>query len=71
MAQRSFRLHVIEALSLAYPFEPLLWVPCYRPTGDAYYEQIENWAVKTLGVTFTRPRPPFLYQEDAPMRRPG
>lgn len=70
MAQRSFRLHVIEALSLAYPFEPLLWRPRYRPTGDAYYEQIENWAVKTLGVTFTRPRPPFLYQEDAPMRRP-
>jgi hypothetical protein len=70
MAQRSFRLHVIEALSHAYPFEPLLWVPFYRPTGDAYYEEIENWAVKSLGVTFTRPRPPFLYQEDAPMMRP-
>jgi hypothetical protein len=42
MAQRSFRLHVIEALSLAYPFEPLLWRPRYRPTGDAYYEQIEE-----------------------------
>jgi len=70
MAQRSFRLDVIEALSIAYPFEPLLWVPFYRPTGDAYYEQIEDWAVKTLGVAFTRPRPPFLYQEDAPMRAP-
>jgi hypothetical protein len=70
MAQRSFRIHVIEALSIAYPFEPLLWVPFYRPTGDAYYEQIEDWAVKTLGVVFTRPRPPFLYQEDAPMMRP-
>lgn len=69
-AKRSFRLHVIEALSLAYPFEPLLWRPRYRPTGDAYYEQIENWAVKTLGVAFTRPRPTFLYQEDAPMMRP-
>lgn len=69
-AQRSFRLHVIEALSLAYPFEPLLWRPRYRPTGNVYYEQIEDWAVKTLGVSFTRPRPPFLYQEDAPMMRP-
>ena len=70
MAQRSFRIHVIQALSLAFPFEPLLWVPFYRPTGDAYYEQIENWAVNTLGVAFTRPRPPFLYQEEAPMMRP-
>lgn len=69
-AQRSFRLHVIEALSLAYPFEPLLWRPRFRPTGDAYYEEIEQWAEKTIGVKFTRPRPPFLYQEDAPMRRP-
>lgn len=69
-AQRSFRLHVIDALSRAYPFEPLLWRTIYRPTGDAYYEEIEQWAEKTIGVKFTRPRPPFLYQEDAPMMRP-
>jgi hypothetical protein len=69
-AQRSFRLHVIEALSLAYPFEPLLWRPKYRPTGDSYYEEIENWAIQAIGVSFSRPRPPFLYQEDAPMMRP-
>lgn len=69
-AQRSFRIHVIEALSLAYPYEPLLWRPRYRPTSDAYYEQIEQWAEKTIGVKFTSPRPPFLYQEDAPMVRP-
>lgn len=59
MAQRSFRLHVIEALRQAYPFEPLLW-PSYRQTSDAYYEEIENWAIKTLGINFSRPRPPFL-----------
>lgn len=26
--KRSFRMHIIEALSLAYPEEPLLWKPC-------------------------------------------
>lgn len=37
MARRSFRLHVIEALSLACPFEPLLWRPESAPIPGRYF----------------------------------
>ena len=70
-AKRSFRIHVIAALSLAYPREPVLWPPVFRPEGDEYYARIEAWAEKVLGVEWTRPRPPFLYEQEVPMPMPG
>jgi hypothetical protein len=70
-AKRSFRIHVIAALRMAYPSVPLLWKPFFRPTGDEYYARIEAWAQSALGVDWPHPRPPFLYEEEVPMRRPG
>lgn len=68
--RRSFRLHVISALSIAYPFEPVLWKPRSYPSGDGYYEAIEAWGNKVLGVEWKQPRPPFLYEEQVPMAKP-
>lgn len=70
-AKRTFRIHVISALSRAYPREPLLWKPFFRPTGDEYYASIETWAEQTLGIEWNQPRPPFLYEQDVPMRKPA
>jgi hypothetical protein len=70
-AKRSFRIHVISALSLSYPEEPLLWKPFYGASGDEYYSAIEQWAVNVLGTEWTKPRPPFLYEEEVPMRKPA
>lgn len=68
--RRSFRLHVIEALSLAYPMEPLLWKPGSYPRNDEYYVEIEAWAQRVLGVEWSAPRPPFLYEEQVPLAKP-
>ncbi len=65
--KQSFRLVVIASLSWAYHDEQLLWEPRTPPTSDRYYEAIENWAVKQFGIRWDMPRPPFLYQEYAPM----
>lgn len=70
-AKRSFRIHVISALSMAYPREPLLWQPFYRPDGEEYYARIEAWAEQVIGVEWTHSRPPFLYEEEVPMGRPA
>jgi hypothetical protein len=69
--KRSFRMHIIEALSLAYPEEPLLWKPYSYPSGDEYYARIEGWAMKELGAKWDRPRPPFLWEEQVPIPKPG
>lgn len=69
-AHRSFRVHVIEGLGKAYPMEPLFWRPRMTPTKDAYYQAIEEWATKNLGVTWNSPRPQFLYQIEVPMAAP-
>jgi hypothetical protein len=69
-APRSFRVHVIEGLGKAYPMEPLFWRPQITPTKDTYYQAIEEWATKNLGVTWSTPRPPFLYQIEVPMAAP-
>jgi hypothetical protein len=65
-ALRSFRVHVIQGLSRAYPMEPLLWKPNGTPRDDRYYDSIEEWAETKLGVKWDAPRPPFLYEMDVP-----
>lgn len=65
-SKRSFRVHVIQGLGRAYPMEPLLWKPDGTPRDDRYYQDIEDWAESKLGVTWDSPRPPFLYEMEAP-----
>lgn len=65
-SERSFRLHVIEGLHLAFMHEPIFWRPYFKPSDDSYYEKIEKWLTDHLGVTWDHPRPPFLYEEDSP-----
>ncbi|MDB5047248.1 MAG: hypothetical protein JWO30_319 [Fibrobacteres bacterium] len=69
-APRSFRVHVIEGLHIAYPMEKLFWRPMFSPTEDTYYEAIEKWATEHLGVTWKEPRPPFLYEISVPTAAP-
>jgi hypothetical protein len=69
-ARRSMRIHVIEALHRAFPAERTFWPPPFKPDGDAYYGAVEAWITKNLGVTWPQPRPPFLYEEDAPAAPP-
>jgi hypothetical protein len=69
-ALRSMRLHVIEGLHLAYAREPVFWPPYISPGDDSYYERVEAWLTQHLGVRWDQPRPPFLYQQDAPMAVP-
>jgi len=69
-ALRSMRVHVIEGLHLAYMREPVFWMPFMPPGDDSYYERVEGWLAKQLGVQWDQPRPPFLYQQDAPMAVP-
>jgi hypothetical protein len=66
-ARRSVRVHVIEGLHLIFPTEPILFKPVFKPENDGYYEAIENWITQNLGITWNQPRPPFLYEEDAPI----
>jgi HEAT repeat protein len=65
-ARCSMRVHVIEGLHRAFPSERIFWPPALGPSGDAYYEAVETWVTKYLGVTWSTPRPPYLYMEDAP-----
>lgn len=65
-SERSFRLHIIEGLHLAFMHEPIFWRPYFKPSDDYYYEKIEKWLTDHLGVTWDHPRPPFLYEEDSP-----
>lgn len=64
---RSLRVHLIEGLHRAFPAEPVFWKPPYKPDDDTYYAAIENWLTWHTGVTWNQPRPPFLYEEDAPL----
>jgi len=66
-SRRSMRLHVIEGLHQAFLNEPVFWRPFFKPENDLYYETIERWLTRNLGVTSDRPRPEFLYEEDAPI----
>lgn len=68
---RSFRIHVIQGLSRAYPMEPLLWKPNGAPRDDGYYDAIEDWAETKLGVQWDAPRPPFLYEMEVPTPASG
>lgn len=70
-SRRSMRVHVIEGLHLNFPTEAVFWKPFFKPQSDAFYEAIETWLTENLGVTWDRPRPQFLYQEDAPVPPPG
>ena len=67
LSRRSMRVHVIEGLHRAFPIEPLFWPPFFKPQDDSYYEAIEAWLTRNLAVTWDRPRPEFLYEEDAPL----
>jgi hypothetical protein len=69
-SRRSMRVHVIEGLHLAFLTEPLFWAPWTKPSNDEYYQEIETWLVRHLGVDWKEPRPPFLYEEDAPTPAP-
>jgi hypothetical protein len=66
VARRSLRVHIIEGLHLAFLTEPIFWPPFFHPSDDSYYEKIEQWLAKRLGITWQAPRPPFLYQEQSP-----
>jgi hypothetical protein len=63
---RSFRVHVIEGLGMAYPMEAIFWRPSSTPRADAYYDGVEAWVTAHLRVTWKTPRPPFLYEMEAP-----
>ena len=69
-AKRSMRVHVIEGLHLAYLREPVFWKPFLPPQDDSYYQEIEDWLTAKLDVRWDNPRPPFLYQQSAPMAMP-
>lgn len=69
-AQRSLRVHIIEGLHLAYMRESVFWPPMVQPNDDSYYQQIEEWLTARLGTRWDNPRPPFLYQQSAPMTPP-
>jgi hypothetical protein len=66
-SRRSLRIHIIEGLNRAFLSEPVFWKPFYKPESDAYYERIEAWLVARTGIRWPHPRPPFLYEEDAPL----
>ena len=66
-SRRSMRVHLIEALHVAFLTEPAFWRPFYKPEDDSYYDGVERWLTANLGVTWSRPRPEFLYEEDAPI----
>ncbi len=66
-ARRSLRIHIIEALFLAFPEEAIFWPPVIKPSDDSYYEEIEKWLQQRLGVKWNQPRPEFLYEEDSPI----
>lgn len=66
-SRRSLRVHIIEGLHIAFPTEQIFWEPFHRPVDDSYYEGIEQWLTKKPGVSWSKERPPFLYQEDAPI----
>jgi hypothetical protein len=66
-SRRSLRVHIIEGLHIAFPTEQIFWEPFHKPVDDSYYVGIEQWLAKKLGVTWSKDRPPFLYQEDAPI----
>ncbi len=62
----SIRVEIIKALSCIYPDEPVFWEkPDWKlPHKDSYYEQIEDWLTRKLGLSWDHPRPPFLYIEE-------
>jgi hypothetical protein len=66
-SRRSLRVDIIEGLHVAFPTEQIFWEPFNRPVNDSYYEAIEQWLTKKLGASWSDDRPPFLYQEDAPI----
>lgn len=69
---RSFRVHIIQALSMAFPREPLLWSSFYdKPSDDRFYEGVENWAIRELGAKWDHPRPPFLWEAVGPYPLPA
>ena len=57
----SLRVTIIDALSLALPWEETLWKPTTAPTDDSYYSRIEHWATLVLDTTWEEERPPFFY----------
>jgi len=66
----SLRVFIISALSRACPKEEVLWKPQEQeqPKDDAYYEQVENWAVRKCGTVWKHPRPRFFYTMAMPGR---
>jgi len=69
-SRHSLRIEIIEGLHMAFPTEPLFWKPFYIPSDDSYYDSIEKWLVANRGISWNRPRPPFLYEEEAPSAPP-
>ena len=69
-SRRSLRIHIIEALHLSFPQEPLFWKPFFNPSKDSYYENIEKVLEDKLNIKWKEPRPSFLYEEAAPSAPP-
>ncbi len=70
-ARKSVRVDIIEGLQRAFPTEPVFFFPHFPVYTDTYYDGIEAWLTKHLGVTWTVKRPPFLWVEATftPLRR--
>lgn len=62
--RRSSRLDVIAALSFNFPDEPVLFPN--KITSEQSYEAVENFCRSRFGVTWSKPRPPFLTQQPFP-----
>lgn len=63
----SLRVYIIQALSEIYPDEEVLWRPLRRIQSDEYYETIEHWCQTMFSIEWRQPRPPFLYETEAPI----
>jgi len=56
--ERSVRLNVLEALLYNFPDQPMLYPNNINQDED--YAAAERFCIRTFGVTYSNPRPPFL-----------
>ena len=62
--RKSVRLEVIDALSYAFPEEPVLDSSQIRR--DLDYERVELFCTQKLGLRYSKPRPPFFTDDGYP-----
>ena len=56
--RRTLRLDIMAALSYNFPDQPVLYE--LNLTDDTGYDRIEQFCVQRFGVTWDRPRPPYM-----------